>query len=143
MLFELGGPCSARPVSVAAATQVAREVLARHHIFEQLGSVLWAEKARAELQRTHLREAPADLTPSEQRVAELASSGLTNKQIGAQLFISPKTVEANLSRVYSKLQIGSRAELGARMASRSGLDSTHATRRALAWSGRRGDQLDP
>ena len=41
-------------------------------IFEQLGTPLWAAKARAELERTHLREAPAELTPSEQRVAELA-----------------------------------------------------------------------
>jgi DNA-binding NarL/FixJ family response regulator len=56
------------------------------------------------------------LTPGEQRVAELAASGLTNRQVAAALFISPKTVEANLARVYRKLEIRSRAELGAHVA---------------------------
>ena len=51
------------------------------------------------------------LTPSEQRVAELAVSGLTNRDIAATLFISPKTVEVNLSRIYRKLNIRSRVEL--------------------------------
>jgi DNA-binding CsgD family transcriptional regulator len=46
-------------------------------------------------------------------VADLAASGLTNRQVAAQLFMSPKTVEANLARVYRKLGIRSRAELGA------------------------------
>jgi DNA-binding NarL/FixJ family response regulator len=55
------------------------------------------------------------LTPSEQRVAELAASGMTNRDVAAALFISPKTVEANLSRVYHKLGIRSRAELGRRV----------------------------
>ena len=85
-------------------------------IFEQVGAPLWAARARAELERTHLREAPADLSPSELRVAELAGSGLTNRQIATHLFLSPKTVEANLARAYGKLGIRSRAELGARMA---------------------------
>ena len=84
--------------------------------FERVGAPLWAAKARAELDRTHLREAPTSLTPSELRVAELAASGLTNKRIAERLFMSPKTVEANLARVYAKLGIASRAELGARMA---------------------------
>ncbi|MDO3637905.1 helix-turn-helix domain-containing protein, partial [Mycolicibacterium arseniciresistens] len=54
----------------------------------------------------------AALTPSERRVAELAASGMTNKDVAAALFISPKTVEHNLGRVYRKLGIRSRAELG-------------------------------
>jgi DNA-binding NarL/FixJ family response regulator len=45
-------------------------------------------------------------------VAELAASGMTNKDVGAALFISPKTVEANLARIYRKLDIKTRAELG-------------------------------
>src|SRR5262249_52169233 len=58
----------------------AREALGRAlDTFEAIGSPLWAARARAELERTHLREAPAELTPSEQRVAELAGSGLTNR----------------------------------------------------------------
>ena len=52
------------------------------------------------------------LSPSERRVAELAATGMTNRDVAAALSISPKTVEANLSRVYHKLGIRSRAELG-------------------------------
>jgi DNA-binding CsgD family transcriptional regulator len=95
----------------------ARETLTRAlEIFERVGAPRWADKAHAELDRTHLREAPTSLTPSELRVAELAARGLTNKRIAERLFMSPKTVEANLARVYAKLGIASRAELGARMA---------------------------
>jgi DNA-binding CsgD family transcriptional regulator len=85
-------------------------------LFERLGTPLWAARARAELERTHLRQAPAGLSPGELRVAELAGQGLTNRQIARRLFISPKTVEANLGRAYAKLGVSSRAELGARMA---------------------------
>jgi len=84
--------------------------------FEVLGAPLWAEKARAALERTHVREAPAELTPTERRVAELAASGLTNRKIAEALFVSPKTVEANLSRAYRKLDVRSRAQLGATIA---------------------------
>lgn len=49
-------------------------------------------------------------------MAELTASGLTNREVAEQAFISPKTVEANLARIYRKLGISSRAELGARMA---------------------------
>ena len=52
------------------------------------------------------------LATSERRVAELAAQGLTNREVAAQLFISPKTVEANLTRAYRKLGINSRAQLG-------------------------------
>ncbi len=52
---------------------------------------------------------------TEHRVAVLAASGLTNRQVAEQAFISPKTVEENLAKVYGKLGISSRAELGARM----------------------------
>jgi len=81
--------------------------------FESMGTRLWAEHARAELARTKVgpgRE--PGLTPTEQRVAELAASGMTNRDVAAALFISPKTVEHNLARVYRKLGIHSRAELG-------------------------------
>jgi DNA-binding NarL/FixJ family response regulator len=52
-------------------------------------------------------------------VAQLAARGLTNREVAERLFVSPKTVEANLSRVYSKLGIRSRAELGRVMAAGS------------------------
>ena len=61
------------------------------------------------------RAGPAVLIPSEQRIAELAASGMTNQDFAAALFISSKTVEANLTRVYRKLAIRSRAELGQRI----------------------------
>ena len=82
------------------------------HTFEQLGTPLWAQRASTEITRgTSGRRRSAGLTPSEQRVAELAVSGLTNRDIAATLFISPKTVEVNLSRIYRKLNIRSRVEL--------------------------------
>jgi DNA-binding CsgD family transcriptional regulator len=86
-------------------------------IFREVGSPRWAEQARDELAALGLRAGPADsLTPSEERVARLAGTGLTNRQIAAQLQISPKTVDSHLGRAYRKLGIRSRAELGAAMA---------------------------
>jgi DNA-binding NarL/FixJ family response regulator len=88
-------------------------------VFERIGAPLWAERARAELERTYRRRSqPGELTPSEQRIAELATAGLTNRAIAERAFLSPKTVEANLARVYRKLAIHSRAELGHAMAER-------------------------
>jgi DNA-binding CsgD family transcriptional regulator len=85
--------------------------------FERLATPLWADRARAELARTVV--VPSDdltaLTPSELRVAEMAATGATNKHIAAAMFISAKTVEHNLTRIYRKLGISSRAELGRRM----------------------------
>jgi ATP/maltotriose-dependent transcriptional regulator MalT len=81
--------------------------------FEAMGTPLWADRARVELERVNV--APTHdltLTPSERRVAELAASGMTNRDVAAALFISPKTVEANLARIYRKLHINTRAELG-------------------------------
>lgn len=81
--------------------------------FEQLGIPLWAERARAELSTAKAGpHGSGELTPSEQRVAELAAAGMKNRDVAAALFISPKTVEANLARIYRKLGIKSRAELG-------------------------------
>jgi DNA-binding CsgD family transcriptional regulator len=85
-------------------------------IFERIGAPLWEQQAQRELERVGLRRAPDELTASERRVAELAASGMTNREVAHAAFMSPKTVEANLGRVYRKLGIRSRAELGARMA---------------------------
>jgi DNA-binding NarL/FixJ family response regulator len=85
--------------------------------FQQLGAARWAALCESELGRLGLRRSARDvLTPSERRVAELAARGLTNREVAATLFVSPKTVEANLSRAYRKLSVHSRAELGRRMA---------------------------
>ena len=99
---------------------LAREALARSvEIFDRLGSRLWAGRARAELDRVGSRRNDShDLTVTEERVASLAASGLTNREIAERAFLSPKTVEANLVRIYGKLGIHSRAELGRTMAQR-------------------------
>jgi DNA-binding CsgD family transcriptional regulator len=84
--------------------------------FEEIGAPLWARQVRTELARTNVRRSSTlALTPSEQQVAELAASGMTNRDIAATLFIGIKTVEHNLSRLYAKLGIRSRAELGRRI----------------------------
>jgi DNA-binding CsgD family transcriptional regulator len=90
----------------------ARESLeAALEIFAGLGATLWAERTRGELARVGGR-APADgLTATEERVAELLASGLTYQQTADALFVSPKTVQWNVSKIYRKLGIHSRAEL--------------------------------
>jgi DNA-binding CsgD family transcriptional regulator len=96
---------------VAAATL--QEALST---FERLDAPLWAAQARALLARNDAQPAPPSLlTPSERRVAELAASGMTNREVAAQLFISIKTVEVNLTRIYRKFDIRSRAELARRV----------------------------
>src|SRR5262249_48218060 len=80
-------------------------------IFDELGATPWIARARDELGRTAARTAPADLSPTELRIALLAAAGLTNEAIASEAFVSRKTVEANLSRAYRKLGIRSRAQL--------------------------------
>jgi DNA-binding CsgD family transcriptional regulator len=100
--------------------RAAREALDRAlEIFEERGARLWAETAGSELARLGGRPAaPTELTATEQRVAELAAAGLTNREVAEAAFLAPKTVEGVLARVYRKLGIRSRAELGASMAAR-------------------------
>jgi DNA-binding NarL/FixJ family response regulator len=92
--------------AASAALREARDT------FEQLGATVWAERAKTELARgVSARGRAPGLTATEERVAELAVSGMTNRDIAAAIFVSPKTVEVNLSRIYRKLSIRSRAEL--------------------------------
>ena len=84
--------------------------------FEGLGATPWARRARDELRATGApggSTAPGHtaLTTQERRIAELAAGGLSNREIGAQLFLSPRTVGAHLYRVFPKLGITSRAAL--------------------------------
>jgi DNA-binding CsgD family transcriptional regulator len=107
------GRIQRRARAKAAAKKSLERALA---IFEELPAPLWAEQARDELARIGLRRAaPNELTEAERRVAELAATGLTNREVAARLHMSAKTVEANLTRAYRKLGIHSRAELGARL----------------------------
>jgi DNA-binding CsgD family transcriptional regulator len=95
----------------------AREALtAALELFDGLGAPLWAERAAAELARVPGRgRASNELTETERRVAELVAAGLSNKEVAAQLFVSVRTVEANLSKVYAKLGVRSRGQLAARL----------------------------
>ena len=83
-------------------------------------------RARADRHQLRSRQTGAyELTPAEQRVAELVASGMTNRDVAAKLYISAKTVEATLARVYRKLGIRSRAELGRRVNTNSKIAGKH------------------
>ena len=85
--------------------------------FERLGAPLWADRARDELARVGGR-APApegELTPTEQRVAELVAEGLATKEVAARLFVSPRTVDGHLAHIYTKLGVRSRTDLAHRL----------------------------
>jgi ATP/maltotriose-dependent transcriptional regulator MalT len=85
-------------------------------IFEQIGAPLWVAKAVDSLGRAGGAAGKAgELTPTERRVAELAAAGMTNREVAEALFVSVKSVEANLSRVYAKMGIRSRTQLARRM----------------------------
>jgi DNA-binding CsgD family transcriptional regulator len=96
----------------------AREQLrAAHEMFTAMGAEGFAERARGELLATgetvrkRTVETRDDLTAQEAQIARLARDGRTNPEIGAQLFISPRTVEWHLRNVFTKLGIRSRREL--------------------------------
>jgi DNA-binding CsgD family transcriptional regulator len=97
-------------------------------MFATMGMEAFAERTRKELLATGERarrrtvETRDDLTAQERQIAELARGGLSNPEIGARLFLSPRTVEWHLRKVFGKLGIRSRHELaGALDSSRSEL----------------------
>ena len=102
----------------------ARTALSRAvELFESLGSPPWAERAAHELSLAgasvdETTDRVARLTPQERHIAELAASGLSNKQIGAQLYLSSRTVSTHLYRIFPKLGITSRASLRDALAGR-------------------------
>jgi DNA-binding CsgD family transcriptional regulator len=85
-------------------------------VFDELGAAAWSARARSELGATGERLRPADvaresLTPREMQVALAVAEGASNKEAAAALYLTPKTVEYHLTRVYRKLGLRSRAEL--------------------------------
>jgi len=93
-------------------------LLSAHGVFEALGATAWAERAARGLrasglkdQQTAARPATVPLSPLELQIARLAARGLTNREIGQQLFLSHRTVGSSLYRIFPKLAITSRAQL--------------------------------
>jgi DNA-binding CsgD family transcriptional regulator len=100
----------------------AREQLrTAYEMFSEMGIPGFAERARRELSATgetarkRTDDTRGDLTAQELQIAQLASEGLTNPEIGAKLFLSPRTIEWHLRRIYPKLGVSSRKELRVRL----------------------------
>ena len=91
---------------------------AAHETFEALGMAPWSERARNELRaageriRNRRQNIQDRLTAQELHIAHLAAEGLTNRQIGQRLYLSHRTVSSHLHRIFPKLGVTSRAELG-------------------------------
>lgn len=106
----------------ARRTEARLELRAAIEAFEELEAEPWAERARRELRATgeklrRRRIVPGEeLTPQELQIALQVAEGKTNKEVAAALFLSPKTIEFHLARVYRKLSIRSRSELAKNMA---------------------------
>ncbi|MFC6087220.1 helix-turn-helix transcriptional regulator [Sphaerisporangium aureirubrum] len=93
--------------------------------FDALGAVPWSERALRELRASGERirrkhDARDRLTAQETQIAQLVADGLTNRDIGRRLFVSPRTVSTHLSRIFPKLGITTRGELSRLMAARDG-----------------------
>jgi DNA-binding CsgD family transcriptional regulator len=93
------------------------ELRTAHEQFTAMGAAAFAERAARELLATgetvrkRTVETQSDLTPREAQIARLARDGLSNPEIGIRLFISPRTVQYHLRKVFTKLDISSRNEL--------------------------------
>lgn len=88
-----------------------------HEAFQRLGATAWAEQASAELQATGETARKRDvstvdqLTPQELQIARFVSAGETNRAIATLMFLSPRTVDYHVSKIFTKLGLSSRAEL--------------------------------
>jgi DNA-binding CsgD family transcriptional regulator len=102
---------------------------AAHDVFELLGAQPWAERARAELRasgETARRRDPSsldELTPQELQVLREIAAGATYRQAAQNLFLSPKTIEYHMHKIYRKLDVRSRQQLVARLETLSGASS--------------------
>jgi RNA polymerase sigma factor (sigma-70 family) len=104
-------------------TEARKQLRTAHELFSEFGMEAFAERARVELEATgeHARkrtvETLGDLTPQEAQISRLVAEGHTNKEIAAQLYISPSTVEYHLHKVFRKLDVKSRTSLASRLRS--------------------------
>ena len=110
----------------AAARRAGRRTDARVHLerakelFDGMRATLWSRRCSDEIDRLGTRRTGQDdstLTPTEQQIAELVAAGRTNNEIASTLFVSVRTVESNLTRIYRKLGLRSRTELTRHLAS--------------------------
>ena len=94
-------------------------------VLEPLDAAMWVARARDELGRIGLRRAAASegITPAQARVADLAVAGATNREIAQSLYMSERTVEAHLTKVYRELGIRSRAQLAGALSEAAAADS--------------------
>jgi DNA-binding CsgD family transcriptional regulator len=104
------GSLERRAKRKTAAKQTLERALS---VLEPLGAECWASRARDELGRIGLRRTVVSegLTPAQERVAHLAVTGATNREIARTLYMSGRTVEAHLTKIYRELGIRSRAQL--------------------------------
>jgi DNA-binding CsgD family transcriptional regulator len=100
-----------------ATTEARAQLAAALDTFQRLGAAPWAARAASELRATGQTigqlpsSGPASLTPQQRQIATLAAAGLTNKQIGERLYLSPRTVSTHLHQVFPKLGVTTRAAL--------------------------------
>ena len=115
------GSIERRAKRKTAAKQTLERALA---LLEPLDAVIWVARARDELGRIGLRRAVVSegLTPAQSRVAKLAVAGATNREIAQTLYMSERSVEAHLTKVYRELGIRSRAQLAGALAATAGAD---------------------
>jgi DNA-binding NarL/FixJ family response regulator len=89
-------------------------------IYQHIGARLWTQRTHDELSRIGLRrDTPSGLTPAQTRVVELACAGHTNHQIATTLYMSPRSVEAHLTKAYRHYGVKNRAQLIATIASQA------------------------
>jgi DNA-binding CsgD family transcriptional regulator len=92
-------------------------LLAAVEIFRRLGARPWVDRARGELRAAGVEPEPAapntltSLTPQQQQIIRLAARGLSNREIGERLFLSPRTVGSHLYRSFPKLGVTARSQL--------------------------------
>ena len=109
-------------------TDAREQLRTAHEMFATMGAEGFAERAGRELRATGERvrkrttDPPAELTARETQIARLAGDGLSNPEIAARLFMSPRTVEYHLHKIFAKLAISSRNQLHAALASRGNED---------------------
>ena len=121
------GALQRRAKQKSVAKQTLEQALA---IFGETGAQMWADRARDELNRIGLRRARAGegLTPAQTRVAELVAEGLSNREIATTLYMSTRSVESHLTKVYRELGVRSRAQLVVALARTAEQSPTNAGR---------------